>query len=57
MTKPQPLFYKENNLKNVGLVLNGVKVSKWRYYYAKYGYGYSYGYGYGYGYGHGYLDE
>lgn len=47
----------ENNLKNVGLVLNGVKVSKWRYYYAKYGYGYSYGYGYGYGYGHGYLDE
>lgn len=47
----------DNAIKNVGLILNGVKVSKWRYYYSKYGYGYSYGYGYGYGYGHGYLDD
>lgn len=45
----------ENDLKNVGLILNGVRVNKWRYYYSKYSYGYSYGYGYGYGYG--YIDK
>ena len=33
---------KDEKLKNVGLVLNGVGAN------AKYGYGYNYGYGYGY---------
>jgi capsular exopolysaccharide synthesis family protein len=42
----------ENGLKNINLLLNGVKNAGRRYYYA--GYGYSYGYGYGYGYGKGY---
>ena len=41
-----------NNLKNVFLILNGVKSLSGRYYYK--GYGYTYGYGYGYGYGNGY---
>jgi len=42
---------KDNNLKNLGIILNEVQVSS--------GYGYSYGYGYGYGYGNGqgYYDE
>lgn len=43
-----------NNLKNVLLILNGVSVSKKRYYYQGYGYSYGYGYGYGYGGGKGY---
>ncbi len=38
-----------NNLKNVLLLLNGVKRAGRKYYYQ--GYGYSYGYGYGKGYG------
>ncbi len=42
----------DNNLKNINLLLNGVKKLGTRYYYQ--GYGYSYGYGYGYGYGKGY---
>lgn len=42
----------DNNLKNITLLLNGVKSMNRRYYYQ--GYGYSYGYGYGYGYGKGY---
>jgi tyrosine-protein kinase Etk/Wzc len=42
----------DNNLKNINLLLNGVKHMGRRYYYQ--GYGYSYGYGYGYGYGRGY---
>lgn len=41
-----------NQLKNVLLLLNGLKRTGKRYYYE--GYGYSYGYGYGYGYGKGY---
>jgi len=41
-----------NNLKNINVILNGVKNLGRRYYYR--GYGYSYGYGYGYGYGKGY---
>ncbi|MBK9283225.1 MAG: polysaccharide biosynthesis tyrosine autokinase [Sphingobacteriaceae bacterium] len=41
-----------NNLKNINLLLNGVKNLGRKYYYR--GYGYSYGYGYGYGYGKGY---
>jgi tyrosine-protein kinase Etk/Wzc len=43
-------------IKHTGLVLNGVKLKKWRYYYGKYGYGYGYGYGY-YGYGYGYGNS
>lgn len=40
-----------NQLKNFGLILNGVKRTSSRYYYRRYGYGYlRYGYGYG-GYG------
>jgi capsular exopolysaccharide synthesis family protein len=41
-----------NNLKNVLLLLNGVRKLGKKYYYQ--GYGYSYGYGYGYGYTRGY---
>lgn len=42
---------KDNGIKNVYLVLNGVRRKRNKYYYARYGYGYGYGYGYtGYGY-------
>ncbi|MCW5898889.1 MAG: polysaccharide biosynthesis tyrosine autokinase [Flavobacteriales bacterium] len=42
-------------VKNVGLVLNGVRMKKSKYYYnTNYGYGYRYAYGYGSGYGYGY---
>jgi capsular exopolysaccharide synthesis family protein len=44
----------ENKIKNTLLLLNGVTVSKKRYYYQGYGYHYGYGYGYGYGKGHSY---
>lgn len=37
---------KENNIKDVYLVLNGVKRKRTKYYYSRYGYGYGYGYGY-----------
>jgi len=42
---------KDNDLLNLGIILNEVQIKK--------GYGYSYGYGYGYGYGQGqgYYDE
>ena len=43
------LFHKlsqDNDIKNVYLVLNGVKRKRSRYYYSRYGYGYGYGYGY-----------
>jgi Mrp family chromosome partitioning ATPase len=45
--------------KNVGFILNGVRMKKSKYYYnTNYGYGYRYAYGYGsgsgYGYGYGY---
>lgn len=43
---------RDNNIKNMLLVLNGTSRRAKRYYYQ--GYGYSYGYGYGYGYGKGY---
>lgn len=42
-----------NNLKNVFLILNGVKNLSGKYYYKGYGYTYGYGYGYSYGYGYG----
>ncbi len=40
---------KQSNIEHAGLVLNGVKQTKWKYYYGKYGYGQGYGYGYDYG--------
>ncbi len=47
-------FYEEGVAKNFALVLNGVKMSKLAYLYAKYDYKYAYKYGYAYGYGYGY---
>ncbi len=38
-----------NNLSHTALILNNVKVKKWKYYYGRYGHRYGYGYGYGYG--------
>ncbi|MEX1002122.1 MAG: polysaccharide biosynthesis tyrosine autokinase [Crocinitomicaceae bacterium] len=38
---------------SVGLILNDIRESKIKYYYAKYAYKYTYGYNYGYGYGYG----
>lgn len=49
----------KNNLSNIGIALNNIKVHRWKYY-SKYGYkyGYAYNYGYGYGYGYGsYTDD
>jgi capsular exopolysaccharide synthesis family protein len=44
-----------NPKKNVGFILNGVRIKKSKYYYnTNYGYGYRYAYGYGTGYGYGY---
>lgn len=43
-----------NNIKNIHLILNGMKKLDSRYYYKGYGYSYGYGYGYGYSYGKGY---
>jgi len=41
--------------KNIGFILNGVRMKKSKYYYnTNYGYGYRYAYGYGYGSGSGY---
>jgi capsular exopolysaccharide synthesis family protein len=46
---------KANPNKNVGFILNGVRMKKSKYYYnTNYGYGYRYAYGYGSGYGYGY---
>ncbi len=38
---------KKSKIEHTGLILNGVKQVKWKYYYGKYGQGYGYGYGYG----------
>jgi tyrosine-protein kinase Etk/Wzc len=46
----------KNDKVSVGLVLNGVKKTRFQYYYSKYSYNYNYGYNYGYGYGDGYSD-
>ncbi len=44
-----------NPNKNMGFILNGVRIKKSKYYYnTNYGYGYRYAYGYGSGYGYGY---
>ena len=44
-----------NTMKNLGFILNGVRIKKSKYYYnTNYGYGYRYAYGYGSGYGYGY---
>jgi len=45
----------DNGLKNINIILNGVKNMGRKYYYQ--GYGYSYGYGYGYGYGKGSANK
>ncbi|NEN24067.1 polysaccharide biosynthesis tyrosine autokinase [Cryomorpha ignava] len=42
-----------NKLMHTALILNNVKLQKWRYYYGRYSYNYGYGYGYGYGKGYG----
>lgn len=42
-----------NKINNLGIVLNGVKRKKSKYYYNRYAYGYGYGYGYGGNYGYG----
>ncbi|HEX4888411.1 MAG TPA: CpsD/CapB family tyrosine-protein kinase, partial [Luteibaculaceae bacterium] len=47
-------FHQEGVAKNFGLIMNGVKISKLSYLYAKYDYKYAYKYGYAYGYGYGY---
>ncbi len=47
----------KNPTKSVGIILNGIKGNKWRYYYGKYEYSYKYGYAYGYGYGYKYSDD
>lgn len=39
---------KDNSIKDVYLILNGVKRIRNKYYYSRYGYGYGYGYGYSY---------
>ena len=44
---------RDNSIKDVYLVLNGVKRKRSKYYYSRYGYGYGNGYGYGYGYSYG----
>ena len=41
----------KSQLTNNGIVLNGVRLKRWKYYYGKYGYGYGYGYWIWYGYG------
>lgn len=46
-----------NQFKNFGFILNGVKQRKAPYYLYNYGYGYGYGYGYSYGYGYGYGSK
>lgn len=38
-----------NKLTHTALILNNVKLKRWRYYYGRYSYNYGYGYGYGYG--------
>lgn len=48
-------LYKENKLKNMGVILNGTIGADGRYGYGhRYGYGYGYSYGYRYGYHYGY---
>lgn len=44
----------QNKLKSNTLLLNNIKMKRWKYYYGKYAYRYGYGYAYGYGYGSGY---
>lgn len=57
-------FYDEYKFDgSFGLILNGIKISRWRYGYGKYSYKYAYKYGHGYGshygsgYGYGYGDK
>ena len=50
------LHYKRG-IKNVGILINDVKISSYYGYGRKYNYGYGYGYGYYYGYGEEYYGE
>ena len=47
----------KNKIRNIGLVLNGIKAGAKSYYKYGYGYRYSYLYKYNYGYGYGYDDD
>lgn len=52
----------KNTDTSLGLVLNGIKKTRFQYYYSKYTYKYNYNYGYNYGYGYGdsysdYVDD
>jgi len=51
----ESILEKHNQI-DVGMVLNGVKRSKFQQYYSKYSYKYNYTYGYNYGYGESYSD-
>ncbi len=50
----EAMFEKYDDI-SVGVVLNGVKRTRFQYYYSKYSYKYNYNYGYNYGYGYGEL--
>jgi len=57
----EDLLLKNQNV-SFGLVLNGIKKTRFQYYYSKYTYKYNYNYGYNYGYGYGdsysdYVEE
>jgi tyrosine-protein kinase Etk/Wzc len=52
----------KNKEVSLGLVLNGIRKTRFQYYYSKYTYKYNYNYGYNYGYGYGdsysdYVDD
>ena len=52
----------KNTDTSLGLVLNGIRKTRFQYYYSKYTYKYNYNYGYNYGYGYGdsysdYVDD
>jgi len=44
----------QNSQTQSALILNNIKLKRWKYYYSKYAYRYGYGYGYGYSYGNSY---
>jgi len=52
-------FVEKLRTKSVALILNNIKIKRWKYYYGKISgkYGYIYGDGYGYGYGYGSEKE
>ena len=48
---------KNNDIKNISIVINDVNTTLSYGFKYGYGYGYGYGYEYGYGYGQGYYDD